>query len=393
MYEMLAKPDVMKNQGTSKKNLINELSKLRQRLSRMEALEAERKKVEEELSIAHDALNSSVNGVIITNLEGHIKYVNPAFLKIFGYKEKSEILKKNAVDLFPSRDVKKFADVKAIIDETRGETEEFIAKHQNGTKFHVEVSSSIVTDNEGNIVGRMASFLDITERKQANKAIQDSKKQIRVLSSKLFEAEENERKSIAQDLHDILGSSLTAIKYRLEKHIAGVPQNTERASLEQVISMVRNTMKETKRISRNLRPPILDDLGILATINWLCREFQEVYADININKSLEIDEDSVPEPLKIVIYKLLTEALNNIAKHARASLVEISLKKTGGNVDLLIEDNGRGFDFEEISYETFEAEGFGLASMKERAEIFGGSFEICTDKGKGTKIRALWPCK
>jgi len=390
---MHTEPDVMKNQGTSKKNLINELSKLRQRLSQMEALEAERKKVEEELSIAHDALNSSVNGVIITNLEGHIKYVNPAFLKIFGYKEKSEILRKNAAELFPSRDVKKFADVKAIIDETRGETEEFIAKHQNGTKFHVEVSSSIVTDNEGNMVGRMASFLDITERMQANKAIQDSKRQIRVLSSKLFEAEENERKAIAQDLHDILGSSLTAIKYSLEKHIASLPQNTEQASLDQVISMVRNTMKETKRISRNLRPPILDDLGILATIKWLCREFQEVYADITIKKSLEIDEDSVPDSLKIVIYKLLTEALNNIAKHAHASLVQLSLKKRGANVELFIEDNGRGFDFEEMSYQIFEAEGFGLASMKERAEIFGGSFEICTGKGKGTKIRVLWPSK
>jgi signal transduction histidine kinase len=101
----------------------------------------------------------------------------------------------------------------------------------------------------------------------------------------------------------------------------------------------------------------------------------------------------VPDSLKIVIYKLLTEALNNIAKHAHASLVQLSLKKRGANVELFIEDNGRGFDFEEMSYQIFEAEGFGLASMKERAEIFGGSFEICTRKGKGTKIRVLWPSK
>lgn len=384
----------MRDQGKTKKQLLSELSKLRKRLSRMKALEAERSRVEEELSIAHDALHSSVSGVIITNLEGQIKYINPAFLEIFGYKEKSEILGKNAADLFPTGEVKKFADVKTIIDETRGETEEFIAQQEDGTKFHVEVSSSNVTDNEGNIVGRMASFIDITERKQASKAVQDSKKQIRVLSTRLLEAEENERKLIAQDLHDILGSSLTSIKYSLEKYIVVKSKNslTHLTLLDQIVAMVRDTIKETKRICSNLRPPILDDLGILATINWCCREFQEIYAGIRIVKSLEIEEETIPEPLKIVIYKLLTEALNNIAKHSSASLVRVSLKKMEGNVELSIKDNGRGFDLKRISYEKIGMKGFGLHNMKERAEIFGGSFEIRTSKGEGTAIRVSWPC-
>lgn len=386
---------MIKDQGKPRNQLIRELTMLRRRLSRMDAGEAERKKAEEELSIAHDALNSSLSGIIITNLGGRIKYVNPAFLKIFGYREKSEIVEKNAADLFPTAEVKKFADVKTIIDETRGETEEFIVQQKDGTKFHVEVSSSNVTDNEGNIVGRMASFIDITERKQASKTIQEARKQIRVLTSRLLEAEETERKLIAQDLHDILGSNLTAIKYSLEKHIDGLSKSSDgepTTSLHQIISMVRNTMKETKRICRSLRPPILDDLGILATITWLCREFQEVYSDIRIMKSLEIREDAVPDSLKIVIYKLLTEILNNIAKHSQASLVQLSLKKIEGNVELCVKDNGRGFDSQEISYEKIDAKGFGLASMKERAEIFGGSFIISTGKGKGTEIRVSLPC-
>jgi len=384
----------MQDAAKTKKRLIDELEKLRGRMSRTEELETKRKRMEEELSIVYDALNSSVSGVIITNLEGRIKYVNPAFLRVFGYGQKSEILGRNAASLFPAQEVKKFADVKTIIDENRGQTEEFVAQHKDGTKFPVEVSSSNVTDNNGKIAGRMASFIDLTERKQANKAVRESEKQIRVLSSRLLEAEENERKLIAQDLHDILGASLTAIKYSLEKHIDDAAKNTpnEMNSLNQVVTMVQETIKETKRIYRDLRPPILDDLGILATIGWYCREFQEVYSGIRIEKTVEIEENRVPERLKIVIYKLLLEALNNIAKHSGANLVRLSLKREEGRVNLSIEDNGQGFDSKEISGDEYETSGLGLASMKERAEIFGGSFEIFTGKGKGTTIRVSWPC-
>ena len=386
----------MKDGAKTKGQLINEneLEALSRREIQGKISETDQKKLEEELSIVYDALSSSVSGVIITNLDGQIIYVNPAFLRIFGYREKTEILGKNAADLFPTEDVKKFADVKAIIDETRGETEEFIAQHKEGTNFPVEVSSSNVADNIGNIVGRMASFIDLTERKKAKKTIQESKKQIRVLSSRLLEAEEEERKRIARDLHDIIGSSLTAIKYSLEKQIDTMAKKPviEKTSLEQVVSMVQNAIKETKRIYRSLRPPILDDLGILATINWSCREFQEVYSGIRIEKSLKIEEDKVPKPLKIVIYKLLLEILNNIVKHSDANLVHLSLRETEGKLELSVKDNGHGFNLKETFSRKRHASGLGLANMKERVEVFGGSFEIYTRIGKGTKILASWPC-
>ena len=385
----------MKDEAKTKKQLLKELEELRQRISRMETSETERKKVEEELSVVYDALNSSVSGIIITNLEGRIQYVNPAFLRIFGYREKTEISGKNAADLFPTEEVKKFADVKTIIDKTRGETEEFIAQHKDGTKFPVEVSSSNVTGNERNIVGRMASFIDRTERKQAKKVVQESKKQIRSLSSKLLEAEEKERKRVARDLHDIIGSSLTAIKYGLEKQIDDISRSQvpEITSLEQIVSKVQDTIKETKIIYRSLRPSILDDFGIIATINWSCREFQDVYAGIRIEKSLELQEEEVPESLKLVVYRLLQEALNNVVKHSGASLVRLSLRKKEGNLELSVEDNGQGFDLKEVISEESHISGLGLASMKERAELFGGSFEIFTRNRRGTTIRASWPCK
>ena len=150
----------------SKKQLIDELSELRHRINQLEASESELNSLKEALSIVYDAIDSTVGGIVITNLEGRITYVNPAFLRIFEYGEKSEVLGVHAADLFDSKQVKSLADVKTIIDLTSGATEEFVVVRKDGTTFHVEVSSSSVSNSSGNIVGRMASFVDISRRKQ-----------------------------------------------------------------------------------------------------------------------------------------------------------------------------------------------------------------------------------
>ena len=127
----------------------------------------DRKRVEEKLSVAYHALNSSVNGVIMTNLKGEITYVNPSFLRIFEYDNRDEVLGKSAAEIFVSKKVKKFSDVSAIIDATRDETEEFDTRRKDGSVLVTEVSSSNITNIEGGIVGRIASFVDITGRKEA----------------------------------------------------------------------------------------------------------------------------------------------------------------------------------------------------------------------------------
>ena len=143
----------------------------------------ERKKVETELSGVYDALNSSINGVIIANLEGEITYVNPAFLRMFEYKDTSDIVGKTANDLFVTGEVYKFAEVTAIIDDAKGETEDFSVRRKDGTIFPVEVASSIVTDNMGS--ARMAAFVDITERKQAEEALIEEHNLLRTLIDNL----------------------------------------------------------------------------------------------------------------------------------------------------------------------------------------------------------------
>jgi len=131
----------------------------------------ERKRLEDELSVVYDAIASSVNGVIITDLKGKIWYANPAFLRMFKYEDRDEVIGKYASELFPSEEVQKFSDVQAIIDRVEGETEEFAACRKDGTVFNVKVSSSVVTDKEGNDTGRMASFVDITERKRVEEEL------------------------------------------------------------------------------------------------------------------------------------------------------------------------------------------------------------------------------
>ena len=129
--------------------LLQELAGLRQRVAELEASEARRKQAERELSIVYDALDSAPGGVVIADLDGRITYVNPAFLRMFEYGDRAQVLGKTAADLFAAAEIRGFADIKTVIDETRGETEEFAAQRKDGTAFPVEVSLSSVTDNKG----------------------------------------------------------------------------------------------------------------------------------------------------------------------------------------------------------------------------------------------------
>ena len=143
----------------------------------------------------------------------------------------------------------------------------------------------------------------------------------------------------------------------------------------------------------DLRPSLLDDLGILSTISWFCREFETVYSSIRIDKEISIDEKDVSEPLKLVVFRILQEALNNVAKHSNADRVRVALKRTDDHIDLVIEDNGQGFEGEGGRSVKVAHGGFGITSMRERVEISGGSFSIGPSKGSGTTIRASWQCE
>ena len=155
--------------------------------------------------------------------------------------------------------------------------------------------------------------------------------------------------------------------------------------------MIRESMEEARRIQTDLRPSVLDDLGILAAFSWLCRNFEATYSHIHIEKQTDIQEEEVPLPLKTPIDRISQEALNNIAKHSKANLARLSLKKIEDKIELKIEDNGTGFDLEKIFSQERDKRGLGLNSMRERTELSGGTFDVESTKGKGATIRASWP--
>ncbi len=238
-------------------------------------------------------------------------------------------------------------------------------------------------------------LLEIRERERIEKELRNSESHLRGLSGELLNAQERERKLIAQEIHDSMGSYLAASKFKLENALKemGVDNPQASAALEGIIPIVQGTIDEARRIQMSLRPSILDDLGILTTIDWFCRDFESTYLDIRVQKEINIKEDEVPDSLKIVIYRLLQEAMNNIAKHAKANTVFLSLRKSGGSLELAIRDNGQGFDPVEAHSRPSTGRGLGLDSMKERVELSGGSYFIEPKRGTGTAIKASWLVK
>jgi len=228
--------------------------------------------------------------------------------------------------------------------------------------------------------------MDLTEHKRAEQDLKESAERLRYLSAQLLITQENERKLIASEIHDSLGSTLGAIKFKMEE----VLQKTGSGDAESVTLMVQKAIEESRRIQMALRPSTLDDLGILPTLIWFCREFQKTYSSIHIETKININEKDVLDHLKTIIYRICQEAFNNIAKHSKAKVATLSLRKTD-KIELVIEDNGRGFNLEEKLSPGNYNRGLGLTSMRERAELSGGLCAIESIQGSGTAIRVSWP--
>jgi PAS domain S-box-containing protein len=229
---------------------------------------------------------------------------------------------------------------------------------------------------------------------EANKALYDSEKQLRLLSSRLLTAQEEERKRLARELHDSIGSSLSGIKFMVENALNGANMGeSDRAaqSLEKLVPVVQSSIDEARRIYMGLRPSVLDDFGIVATIGWFYRQFQETYPTHYVEHEIAVEEEDIPDGLKIILFRIVQEAFNNIAKYSQAELVCLSLKKSGNTIELIIEDNGLGFDPDDLCMKNGFESGLGLSSMKERTELSGGAFILEACPGEGVTIKAVWP--
>ena len=259
----------------------------------------------------------------------------------------------------------------------------------------VHEQGEVTFDEDGKPARMTGTVQNITERKKAEEELRVSQEELRHLSAQLLEAQERERKRVARELHDGLGQTLSAMKFRIENTIGELDaeeQAESAAALKNLVSMAQRAVEEVRRISKNLWPSILDDLGLLPTISWFCREFGEMHPHVHIEREMAVEEDSVPDALKITIYRILQEAMNNVARHSRATELSLSLKEEDGRLHLTIRDNGVGFDTDPTAPQERLDRGLGLASMKERTELSSGKFSIESRPGFGTTILASWKC-
>jgi PAS domain S-box-containing protein len=217
--------------------------------------------------------------------------------------------------------------------------------------------------------------------------------QLHQLSRKSLEALEADRRTVARELHDSIGGSLAAIKFGLEE----VAERTKEdpacgvQSMGALVSHLADTIKETKRISANLRPLAIDDLGLLATIEWYTQQFCQRYETIRVVCQIDVEEQEIPEEFKIVLYRVMQEALTNVSRHSQADAVTVRLTKSATHFEFEVEDNGCGFDASNVFGGPDRLSGYGLKSMQERAEICGGILNLRTRPNAGTSVKVSLP--
>jgi signal transduction histidine kinase len=227
----------------------------------------------------------------------------------------------------------------------------------------------------GALQGVCVVATDIADRVQREAELRRSSDELRALSAKLVKVQERECQRIATDLHDGLGQSLTAMKYGLEQTLCQLRAGATGASvpmLEVLLARLKDAVGEVRRVAMNARPSTLDDLGVVATLSWLFREFETIYPDIAVRRHVDI-------------------AMNNIAKHSQASVVDVSLRRIDDHLELVILDNGRGFDPEAVALRPAGAFGLGLGSIRDRAIFAGGTHSLRASVGKGVEIRVSLP--
>jgi signal transduction histidine kinase len=229
---------------------------------------------------------------------------------------------------------------------------------------------------------------DITERKLASLALEQSQEELRRLSANLTRVREEERRHLARDLHDELGQRLSALKLDLftlmsqpDVRAAGLDKR-----LQPLIKSINNAVTETRRIASNLRPAMLDDLGLIAAIEWLANEWSGRLA-FEIELDCEAIDDELNETATTTIYRIVQEALTNISRHAQAKHGRIELRRVGGELLVAIEDDGKGIQQGDID----KFDSFGLAGIRERARIVGGQAVIRNKARGGCRLEVRVP--
>jgi len=349
----------------------------------------ERKRAEEALRESEERFRrlseASFEGILI-HVEGKIIDANRAFAAMFGY-DVSELIGKNALD-FATPELREIAE-RHIRTESE-EPYEGVARRKEGSTFDVEVRGKNIP-YEGRMV-RVTALLDITERKRAEEELKRAKSRLQRLSHRLLEVQENDRRAIARELHDEIGQILTAAKLDLQVIRRGkIPQDLA-ARLDENIASLDNCLSRVRNLSLDLRPSMLDDLGLVAALRWQLNR-QAERAGFQVHLVAEDAPERLHPELETVCYRIVQEALTNIAKHAHAHNVWVELTSSDREVLLSVRDDGVGFHAESALADAPHGVSFGILGMQERASLLGGKLEIVSAMEKGTTVTARFPLR
>ena len=368
---------------------------LEQKAKKLEKELLEHKRAEKSLKDAEvqykEIFNSATDGFIIFDLKGHVVEANPQACKMHGYTH-AEMVKLSGRDFVHPDSHYLFKQFQRDVIKKGEFQAEAIDLKRDGSSFTVDVrGTEFYYKGQKHL---LAILRDITERKIAEENLKKSQKELQALSSKLLEVQEDEKKAIARELHDDFGQTLTAIKLGVENSLQEVKKGNLpdiASSLNEIVPILQKAIVDIRQVIMDLRPPLLDKQGIIATLMWTCQKFQALCPTINTQTKVTIQENEIPQPLKITLYRILQEAFNNIVKHSGAKRVTLSLAKRRNQIEFIVKDNGRGFDLEKILSLENVQRGIGLSSMSERTKLSGGKFFLESMPEKGTTIRATWP--
>lgn len=346
----------------------------------------EKKLVERDLHIKESMIASSLNGIAIADLKGHLTFVNDAFLRMWGYDQKDEVLGIPDVEFWKIK-----SSARSIVTKMKKEGSwmgEFVGLRKDGKFFDVHLSAAIVKDKFNNPICRMACFVDITDQKRAEAELKKSQEELRSLANHLQNLREEERKRMAHKIHDELGQELTALKMDLSLLKEKLP--TDQKNLldltKSMMKTINKTAQTVQRISTELRPTLLDDVGLILAIEWYVKEFKK---HSGIKCEFFADDGGINPDIKksTVLFRVLQEALTNVARHAAATRIKVSLSTKPDKLILKIRDNGKGITQNQIS----SSKSFGILGIRESVLSLGGKMEIKGITDKSTTIKVSLP--
>jgi PAS domain S-box-containing protein len=348
----------------------------------------ERKRAEAERAHLAAIVRSSDDAIIAETLDGIILSWNQGAVRMYGYTAE-EIVGCPISRLIPPDRAEELSDILRRL--ARGEHldhYETARVRKDGTRIDVSLTMSPIRDAAGRISSTCIIARDTTERNRVEDAIRTSQQQLRALSAHLQTIREEERRRIAQEIHDELGQALTGVKLQLSLLEESLSERTgcdrrplNDAAFHRIGGLVDGCMQTVRKIATELRPMMLDNLGLPAAIEWQADEFLKT-SGISCELSLPEEELSLDRDTSTALFRILQESLTNIVRHAKASRVSVHLWNENHTTVLQVQDNGVGIPAELIAGPA----SFGLLSMKERALMLGGAVDVMSGPGAGTKI-------